>query len=477
MRNTTKRAYVLFALIAAFFVGFVILAVRFGMNGEKWATYQAYNKKLAPKTVPSLIDDCTITDRNGKVLYVGNGKNDHKWSDDVTVRKATLHVIGDGGNIGTSILKQSSEETLKPTYSYDLINGLQVTQVQESDDVDREIQLTIDAKVCATAYNAVLNHSAGSNRGSIMAYNYKTGEVYCLTSLPSYDPQGSSAGVPDGTYLNHALSNAFTPGSTFKIVTSICAIENGEADYRFDCSSTVNVGGRDIKCAGSTAHGKLTIQTALNHSCNGLFSTLAVKLGKEKLTETVRELGFFDTVSINGIQTGKNVFEIDDATTHEIGKIGMGQYLTRVTPCQMLMLMGAIANDGKALIPTLIQDDPTNGQTNENIHMSAQVAKTMKAMLRSNFTDYYQFHSQAANDPVIKKMELCGKTGTAEHTESENHTWFVGFSQREDFPVAIVVCLEDLPSNKASGVGNAVPAACEVLKAIYNSPAFENVDF
>ncbi|MBQ5968748.1 MAG: hypothetical protein IJL52_01360 [Clostridia bacterium] len=474
MRNTTKRAYVLFALIAVFFIGFAILAVRFGMNGEKWAT-DVHNELLATTRVPSLYDKSTITDRNGKMLFESDKDKGHNWSADPTIRKATLHVVGDAGNIGSSILKQSKEIILEPTYTYDLVNGLQVTKVQEGDDVDRDIQLTIDADVCKTAYQAVISYSAGANRGTIMAYNYKTGEVYCLTSLPSYDPKNPPKEPESGTYYNKALSSTFTPGSTFKIVTSICALENGKADYRFNCNGVVKVGGRDIECYDKTKHGNLTIQTGLNQSCNGIFSQLAVELGKEKIAKTVNQLGFTSTVYINGVQTGKNKFEIDEASVHEVGKIGMGQYRTEVTPCQMLMLMGAIANNGKAVIPTLIMDDPTNGQINENIHLNADTAATMKTFLRSNFTDYYESHSSAARDSVIKSLELCGKTGTAEHIDKEgnandkNHAWFVGFSQREDFPVAIVVCLEDMPATAASGIGNAIPAACEVLKAIWNA--------
>ena len=473
MKNTTRRAYVLFALIAVFFIGFAILAARFGIHGKEWATKENLNRNLETKIVPSLIDDCTITDRNGKVLYVGNGKNDHKWSDDVTVRKATLHVVGDAGNIGSSILKTSKEATLRPTYSYDILNGIQVTKVQEEDDLNRDIHLTIDAEVCKAAYNA-MTWNVDSGQGSVGVYNYKTGEVYCMVSLPSYDPMNPSKPV-NGTYLNHFLDGTYTPGSTFKTVTSLCALQNiPDAMTRtFDCIGNVHtVAGGKIKCAADeSGHGaQLTLQTGLNRSCNYVFSMFAVELGKDRLTETVQQLGLLDNVSVNGIRTAKGKFDLSTATNNEIGWAGIGQYTTEINPCQMMMLMGAIANHGTAITPTLIQDSATMGQQYDGIHLSAAMADQLKTLLRSNVTDYYQSHNSAARSEGFMTMEICGKTGTAQHgpeKDRKSHAWFVGFSQREDFPVAFVVCLEDLKTGTGGGLG--INIANTVLQKIWDA--------
>ncbi|MBR3552361.1 MAG: hypothetical protein IKN72_03125 [Clostridia bacterium] len=464
MRNTTKRAYVLFALIAVFFIGFAILAVRFGMNGEKWAT-DVHNELLATTRVPSLYAKSTITDRNGKMLFESDKDKGHNWSADPTIRKATLHVVGDAGNIGSSILKQSKEIILEPTYTYDLVNGLQVTKVQEGDDVDRDIQLTIDADVCKAAYNAVLEN-ADSDHGSIIAYNYKTGEVYCLTSLPSYDPKNPPKEPESGTYSNHALNERYAPGSTFKIVTSICAIENGMGDFTFRCTGSNPVGGKDINCYDKTKHGNLTIQTGLNKSCNGIFSQLAVELGVDKMTATLTHLGFFEPVEINGIKTKASNYAPDVTNKNLIGWSGVGQDKDLINPCQMMMLMGAIANNGTAIIPTLINDPATMGTVNQNIRLDPQIAKQMQTYLRSDVTAVY-------GDGYFPNMQFCAKSGTAQTgTKNQSHAWFVGFSLREDFPVAIVVCLEDL--NKGMGGEVAKKAASAVLNNLIKSPAFSN---
>ena len=98
------------------------------------------------------------------------------------------------------------------------------------------------------------------------------------------------------------------------------------------------------------------------------------------------------------------------------------------------------------------------GQVNKNIQLSETDAKIMRKLLRSNVENYY-------GDSRFPNLQFCGKTGSAEVIGGRSHAWFFGFSLRSDFPVAIVVCLE----NGGIGLNNAVPAANKVLQAVKNS--------
>lgn len=454
MKNTTKRSYVLFALVAVFFGGLVFMAVSFVMNADDWASSRL-NEHIY--TYRQLTTAGTIYDCDGETL-VATKDGERIYNDDYTKRLSTLHVVGDAqGYISTGV------QTIYRSHliGYNFVDGVYKAV---KNNKGNDLKLTIDADVCAAAYNAL-----GGNKGTICAYNYKTGAVICEVSSPTYDPENKpddidsdTSGKYDGIYLNRFLSGVFTPGSTFKVVTAICAIENlpDVYDMTFTCTGKYKCGKNQyVICNG--VHGKIDFERALNVSCNSAFAFLANKLGNEKMTKTVKELGFGSSVTVSGASTAKSFFDVSNATKLDLGWAGIGQYTTLVNPCQMLMLAGAIANGGEAVVPYVVKTKtslfPQGTTVNKNIHLSAETAEKMKKLLRSNVENYY-------GDSRFPGLEFCGKTGSAEVEGKKSHAWFYGFSLDEKFPYAIVVCLE----NGGTGYYDAVPAANKVLQAIKN---------
>lgn len=455
MKNITKRAYVIFALIAAFFIGLSILLYSFITNGGKWAANRVNNHVFTNRQLSTA---GTIYDRNGTVLVTTkDGKR--IYSDNYNTRISTLHVVGDSqGYISTGIQTLYRPELI----GYNFINGVYDT-IKSDDGIN--ITLTIDAQINAAAYSAMRG-----NKGTICVYNYKTGEVICMVSAPTFDPNNKpsnidtdTSGKYDGIYLNRFISGLFTPGSTFKVVTAICAIENipDVQKKTFKCTGKYKAKGGDVICNNKSGHGTLTLEKALNVSCNSVFAQLANELGKEKMAKTVKQLGFDKSVSIARATTKTSYFDVSKSTSLDLGWAGIGQYTTLVNPCQMLMLAGAIANGGQAVIPYVVSQSSdlteSKGKINKNITLSEETAKTMKKLLRSNVKNYY-------GDSKFPTLEFCGKTGSAEVSNGKSHAWFYGFSQRNDFPYAIVVCLE----NGGIGYNDAIPAANKVLQAIVN---------
>ena len=339
---------------------------------------------------------------------------------------------------------------------YDFFTGLYKSGGKQTD-----VTLTLDAAVCKTALEAM-----NGKKGTVTAYNYKTGEVLCMVSAPTFDPlqkpwdiDSDTTGKYDGVYLNRAISGVFTPGSTFKVVTAICAIENipDVMTRQFTCTGKIKLGKGEVICNGT--HGTLTLERGLNVSCNCVFAQLAAELGRDKLTETVRALGFGKAVSVSGAKTVRSTFDVSKAGKLDLGWAGIGQYTTLVNPVQMLMLAGAIANDGQAITPYLVSEDDKlvsfTGAVNKNVRLSSETANTLKALLRSNVKNYY-------GESRFPNLEFCGKTGSAEVEGKKSHAWFYGFSLRDDFPVAIVVCLE----NGGIGLNDAVPVANKVLQKL-----------
>lgn len=182
-------------------------------------------------------------------------------------------------------------------------------------------------------------------------------------------------------------------------------------------------------------------------------------MGKDKLTETVRALGFGKNVTISKAKTVRSTFDVSDSTKLDLGWAGIGQYTTLVNPCQMLMFMGAIANGGKAMTPYIVEESSeivdVKSKVNTNVKLSEETAKKVKKLLRSNVKNYY-------SDNKFPGLEMCGKTGSAEVSNGRSHAWFTGFSNKKGFPYAIVVCLE----NGGLGYTHAIPVANRVMQKV-----------
>lgn len=455
MGNTVKRVYIVYALILAFLCGLVFLVYGYAVHGDEWVTKRVNNHLYTNR---QLTTAGSVLDRNGKVL-VESDDDGRSFNSDLTVRKATLHAVGDTqGYIATGV------QSIYRSYmiGYDFINGVYKAV---RDGTGNDITLTIDADICRTAYNAL-----GYNNGTVGVYNYKTGEVICMVSKPTYDPENKPADIDsdtsgkyDGIYLNRLLSGVFTPGSVFKTVVAICALENMD-----------DINERDFKCTGkyttkdgtvicNATHGKLTFEKAYNRSCNSVFAQLANELGKKKLTATAEDLGFNSSLSACGVSLAKSMFNVSKADKNELGWAGIGQHTVLANPCHLLMITGAVANGGNAVTPKIVKNSTSSkllellGDISplSQISIDTKIASQMQKMMRSTVKNYY-------GDGRFPGLEMCGKTGTAEVDGERPHAWFMGFSQKEDFPYAIVVMVE----NGGSASSVAIPVANKVMQAL-----------
>ncbi len=461
MKMITKRGIFLWILVIAFLGGLVFMTVSLVKDGDSWVM-MPYNSHLYDNG--ELTGAGKITDCNGRSLAeTVDGKRE--YNDSLTTRKATLHTVGDTkGFISTGVQRVYKAKLT----GYSVLSGIySVTKNGSGNDM----QLTVNADVCDVAYEALSNYKAGC----VGVVNYKTGDIVCMVSTPSFDPQNVPTDLDtnkryEGAYINRLLSGLYTPGSTFKIVTAICAIENiSDIDSReFKCKGEyVPESGKPIEC--NATHGTITFKEALAKSCNSAFAELAIELGVQRLAETAKELGLTSSVSVSGnIQssTGRFFLEKGDADDY-IGWTGIGQGDTLVSPIAMLRLVSAIANDGKAVSLNLVESfaskagkalelDVTSKQTPL---LSSETALKMKKMLRYNVEEQY-------GDYNYKGLNLCAKSGTAQIDEvnAHNTAWFTGFMDDDENPYAFVVLVE----YGNSGSQTAGRIANRVLQALVN---------
>lgn len=458
MKTMSKRAWVLYVFVIAFLAGLVMLFYTFFTNADSWAMKKA-NRHLYSSGTLSVAG--TITDEKGEILaQTVNGVR--TYNDNKNIRIATMHTVGDSEGFIATGVQTSYKDTIT---GYNFVDGIyNLKKYGKGND----LTLSINAELCETAYKAL-----GKNKGTVGVYNYKTGKLLCVVSNPSYDIQNKpteninndKTGAYEGVYLNRFFSGIYTPGSTFKIITSICAIENIPDIYsqKFKCTGEEKIDGGSVKCLG--VHGTITFEQALNRSCNSAFAQIALQLGNDKLQATAQKLGINTPINMGNITLSAGKVDLAGASKLDLGWAGIGQYTDTVNPCRMLMIAGAIANGGTAANPYLVEK--VTSQTGRELEkaettfteelMSADTASKMKELLRSDVKNYY-------GDGKFPNLQMCGKTGTAEVSTDEGgknpHAWFVGFSSREDLPLAIVVVAE----NGGGGTATAMPIANKTMQ-------------
>jgi len=470
LHNVVKRTFILLVVVLAYLGGMIFLGYEIVQNADDWAAHDASPYIVAPEM--NFIN--TVYDANGVCLLKLETVKDEddneiqkliRNEDDELLRRATLHAVG-GQYLGVGITGKFTGVPISPEYEYDILNGL---HVQAQDNESKDFYLTIDGEVCKTAYEQL-----DGRKGTVGVYNYKTGEIICMVSTPAFDPSNPPADseilekeYPESTY-NKMLMLTYTPGSIFKIVTAACAIENIPNLYtrRFVCDGALEVEGFGQKVICNSVHGNINFEKALNCSCNWVFGQLAIELGPEKLQRTAEKMGFGDVFEVDRHPLTAGTIDVENASDIELGWAGIGQHTTRANPCMMMTLMGAIANEGQAVKPYYVAEthsayDDTvlyqaQPETTDVIRLNTDTAIKLKKLLRSNVQNYY-------TDSRFPGLEMCGKTGTAEVAGRGDNAWFVGFSQREDFPYAIVVMIED---SSQSGSQAAIPVANNVLQSI-----------
>lgn len=448
MRKIEKRAVLCLIIALALIAGLGLFCFRFVTNASDWAAYP-YNRHMYSNSGQLLSG--TILDRDGDVLTeVKDGER--VYYPDATVRRATVHAVGDGsGYIGTGALTAFADRLS----GYNLITG-----GYSPLGSGRNLTLTLDAYLNVTAYNAM-----DGRQGTVGVYNYKTGDILCMVSTPSFDPENApdASSAEDGIYLNRFLSSAQVPGSIFKTVTLTAALENlpDLKDRTFTCTGETTVGGTVITCP--KPHGKMDIESAFANSCNGVFGALAAELGGDTMTKYVEQAGLTRRMSVDGIMTAAGHYDVSEADKGQIGWSGVGQYTDTVNPCNMMAYMGAIANGGTAAVPRLILDIttpsgiPTSWQRTEETDtlVQASTASQVKEMMKNNVVQTY-------GTDRFRGLDIGAKSGTAEvGGDKRPNAWFAGFLDDPEHPYAFIVLVE----NGGGGASVAGEIAATVLQA------------
>jgi peptidoglycan glycosyltransferase len=349
------------------------------------------------------------------------------------------------------------------------------------------VEVTIDPEAQEAAWNAL-----GDQRGAVVAVDAKTGEILVMVSKPSFDPSVLAAHDPKAVQAAYAaleqdpaepLANRviggdlYAPGSTFKLVTAAAALESGDytAESMLKAPASLDLPLTDKKltnfadsqCSGA---GEMTLADALRISCNTAFGSLGMSLGADALREQAQRFGFGEDLSIPLYVSPSTLApEMDEAQT---AMAAIGQYDDRVTPLQMALVAGAIANDGRMMEPHLVRSERDSDLRVAKETRAKEIGRPLSEanadVLRDMMIDVAQ--NGTATGAQVSGVTVGAKTGTAEQGEGQpSDVWTVGFGQVQGRVVAVAVVVEDGGALGMKGTGGTVaaPIAGSVLGAVF----------
>ncbi len=326
-----------------------------------------------------------------------------------------------------------------------------------------QLILSLDKNLQQEAMAALAGH-----RGAVVAIDPKTGEVLCMASSPTYDLGLFNHGISNSDYrsieddpakpfLNRPISVKFAPGSTFKIVTSIAAMEQGLFDPNRPevCRGGIQLGNRFIKCMGN--HGSVTFNRAMAKSCNAYFMSLALRTKRDGMLQAAQDVGFYQRTGVDVPAERRGDLGTDRYMAKyypdyhwplaDTAFLGIGQGILAVTPIQMANLISLVANDGVNFKPHLVRairnpiDQKKVEQTKPELLHEVKGNQAFWLALRSALVDVIE--AGTAGSARIPGVRWGGKTGSAEEKKGDKtHSWFVGFAPYDNPKIAICVFVE-----------------------------------
>ncbi len=451
MNKVVGRARIMLVLVVLLAAGTLFFVAEYLLNAKNWVMHEG-----SPHVYTQGVGTGYVTDRDGILLL--DTMDGRLYCENEALRKSIIHWVGDRqGNIPAPILTHYADQIA----GFNLIGG-----VYDYGKTGGQVTLTLSSRLQMAALEAM-----GDRKGTIAIYNYKTGEILCAVSTPTFDPDnppdiaGDTTGAWDGAYVNRFMKSAYTPGSIFKIVTAAAALETipDIMEQTFHCEGETiynEEAGDKVTCL--SVHGDIDFEYAFMHSCNCAFAQIADQLGGQVLQEYAEKLGITGTVTFDGLTTTPGKIDAANAAAVMVAWSAIGQHNDLVNPCQFMTLMGIIASDGAGVEPYIVSSitggswstHTAQPKQTERI-LSVETAQTLQRLMRNNVTGFY-------GDENFPGFSVCAKSGTAEVGEGKKSTsMLAGFTMDENCPLAFIITVEE----GGSGRKTCVPILSQVLAA------------
>lgn len=463
-----KRIITVMVTVLMLFLILVIYLTYYTLFQAPNIVNSSYNQRVWEKEERILRG--TIYDRNGTVLAESKQNGD---SQQRIYPHGSLyaHTIGYNSRTygKTNIELKFNDYLLKTRSVIDVIKNEQTNKVDF--DKGANLSLTLDNGMTKLAAQLL-----GKDNGSVVALNPVTGEIYCLYSNPSFDPNESKlienwdklAEREDAPFFARATQGLYAPGSTFKVVSSAAGIQAGYADFVTTDSGKTNVGGKDFKNAGEKAYGEIDMGDAVKVSSNVYFTELSQKIGKNIFEDIADK--FFVTKKVPfDLDTKAYKLKFDDFDKAELASVSIGQGKLQVTPLNMALVACAVANDGVIMKPYIVEEAFYDNGDAIYSAPSDVLSRATDSETAQALTDYMVgcVKSGTGTAARVSGIDVAGKTGTAENErKGQTHAWFIGFAPADNPQIAICVMKEY--SGKGGG-SVCAPAASKIIRYALNN--------
>lgn len=443
-----RRIIAVMTVVLALFLILVVYLTHFIIFKAPEIIKSSYNPRVWEKETDVLRGE--IYDRTGTVL----AKSEQTGSSQTRIYpygKLYAHTIGyNSRNYGKT--------NIELEYNNYLLDTKEKISIFKNDKEGFQnganLTLTLDNSMTELAANAL-----GNDNGSVVVINPKTGEVYCLYSNPSFDPNESAliknwdslTERTDSPFFFRATQGQYAPGSTFKVITATAAIEKGYEDFITEDKGITNVGGKDFKNAGEKPMGEIGMKTAIAKSSNVYFTELSQKIGNRSLGSAASKFYITKKVPFD-ISTKATGLDFGDCDSAQLASVAIGQGKLAVSPFNMAVATCAIANDGVIMKPYMVEEVfYDNGDviyTADREALSSATDKRTANLIKEYMVECVK--SGTGTAARVSGIDVAGKTGTAENErEGKTHAWFIGFAPADN--PQVVVCVMKEYSGKGGG--------------------------
>lgn len=348
----------------------------------------------------------------------------------------------------------------------------------------KDLVLSIDYFAQKSAEYLLQNH-----QGALVAIEPNTGEILALVSSPSYDLKDFASVTthdlwkelssdPRKPLFNRATMSVYPPGSTFKMITAIAALEEGivNENWQVNCAGGYQYGDRFFGCTHQ--HGRTNLIEAIEKSCNTYFYQLILKVGLDKWNEYAKLFGFGSRTGLDTQEESSGLLPSRDYYNRVYGKnkwsngltlnltIGQGELGT--TPLQLAVYTAALANGGTLYQPHLVKGvlNSKNNSIEEFVFNSEKINISERTLdiIKKGMECVVSSPEGTASLIKLPDLTIAGKTGTSQNPFGKNHAVFVGYAPVDNPQIAIAVLVENI------GYGStfAAPIARDVIDAYIN---------
>ena len=382
-----------------------------------------------------------------------------------------LAELGEAGylnddQIGKTGVEATFEDILRGNYGEQEVEQdalgrvLRTVQVTQQPQAGNSIELTIDIEIQREAEEALkwATDIVDLQRGVVIVMNPQTGEILALVSLPTYDDNLFARGIsstdyqaliedPNRPLVNFALSEQYPPGSTYKLVTAVGALEDGIVDDTtlVETAGYLQIGTYKYYDWNRRGFGPLDMYGGFSHSSDTYFFQLAGQLGIDRLGYWANQFGYGARTGIDLPAEARGIVPTDEWKTNlfnepiypgEVYQAGIGQGYDAATPLQVLNSYAALANGGSLLKPQIVRRilapdgtvvDEIEPELIRRLDVDADTLRVMRLAAREVVT------SRHTGNLVQMPFVVAGKTGTAEFGVRDSqgrlpyHTWFAAF--------------------------------------------------